>query len=95
MGFRRADAAALREAGFAAVAFSAIEIEQNHMVAEVGVAGDGAGAAAFGVAGVTACDHDSEGGSCGLCGEVYCNLMSYSLEPLVRTVLRPDVVGSW
>ena len=46
------------EARCAAKALAAIEIEQRHLMTEVGPARDGSAATAFGVAGMTAC-HDN------------------------------------
>ena len=60
LSFGGADRATLARLGSATVAFATIEIKQNDIVAEIGVAGDGAGAAAFGIAGMTAGHHDFE-----------------------------------
>ena len=56
-GFGGANGGTVAGAGSAAEALTAIQVQQNHLVAELGVAGNRAGAAAFWVAGMTA-GHD-------------------------------------
>ena len=65
--FGGADGGTAPEAGSAAVPFTAIQVEQHYLMAEIGVARDGAGAAAFRVARMTAGDDYLE--SLGFCQE--------------------------
>ena len=57
-GFSRADGGAAVQAGRAAISLAAVEIEERDVVAKRGVAGDGAAASTFGVAGMSAGDDD-------------------------------------
>ena len=56
--FRGADRRAPVKCRLPAIPFTAIEIQQNHLVAQIRVARDRAGAAAFRVAWVSARHHD-------------------------------------
>jgi hypothetical protein len=61
LSFGGADGGAAVQWRATAEAFAAVQIEKNDIVAEVGVAGDGAGAAAFGVAWMAAGEDDFQG----------------------------------
>jgi hypothetical protein len=60
VSFGGADGGALLEIGAAAEAFAAIQIKKRDIVAECGVTGNGTGATAFGITGVTSGNYNLE-----------------------------------
>ena len=64
LGFGRANGRAAIEWCGATIPFTTIEVEQRDVVPERGVARDGAGAAAFRIAGMSTGDHDLEFRGC-------------------------------
>jgi hypothetical protein len=68
-GFGGTDAGTAPEAGSAAEALAAVQVQQNHLMTELGVTGDRSSAAAFRVTRMTTSDDYLEGGRGGPCQE--------------------------
>jgi|ERR1700722_16177230 len=66
LGLRGADTGAEIKARPTAEAFAAIQVEKNYLVAEIGVARDGSGAAALRISRMATGDDDFEGADGGL-----------------------------